>query len=95
MTAPEVADPAVVGLLAAGQYPEGSVFPAGCLNLPGDGQRDAVGVQQQDHHHPGVVCLLDPRILLTVEDVDRLEIELSGQIQQEEQQVVLRQPVHR
>ncbi len=98
MPAAEITDPAVVRLLVAGEHPEGGVFPAGLLDLPGAGQPDAVVVQQQNHHHPWVVGLLATRILLLVLvelAVDRDEIKISGQIQQEEHQVVLWQPLYR
>ena len=70
--ATKVADAAVVRLLVAGQHTEGGVLPAGLLDLAGAGQTDAVGVQEQVHHHSGVVGLLTPRILLQVHSVDRL-----------------------
>ena len=95
VAATEIADPAVVGLLVAGEHPEGGVFPAGLLDLPGAGQPDAVGVQEQHHHHPGVVGLLPAWILLAVDGTDWLQIQLSSQIEQKKHQVVLRQPVHR
>jgi len=95
VTAAEIADPAVVRLLVAGQHPEGGVLPAGLLDLAGAGQPNAVGVQEQPHHHSRLVGLLPPRILLAVVGVDLTQFQLSGQVQQEEHQVVLRQPVHR
>ena len=95
MTATEIADPAVVRLLIAGQHPEGDVFPAGLLDLARAGQPNAVGVQEQHRHHSRLVGLLAPRILLPVDGVDLLKIQLAGQIQQKEHQVVLWQPVHR
>jgi len=85
----------VVRLLIASQQPEGGVLPAGLLDLAGAGQPDAVGVQEQHHHHSRLVRLLASWILLAVEGVGLTQIQLSGQIQQEEHQVVLRQPVHR
>jgi len=94
VTAPEIADPAVVRLLVAGQDAEGGVLPAGLLDLSGAGQPDAVGVQEQHHHHPGLVRLLTPWVLLPVDGVDLLKIQLGCQIQQKEHQVVLRQPIH-
>ena len=95
MAAAEVTDPAVVRLLVARQHPEGGVLPAGFLDLARAGQSDAVGVKEQHHHHPRLVRLLAAGILLAVVSVDLTEIQLSGQIQQEEHQMVLRQPVHR
>jgi hypothetical protein len=88
-------NPAVVRLLVAGQHADGGVLQTGLLDLPGAGRPDAVGVQEQHHHHPGLVDHLIPRILLPVDGVDRLKIQLSGQIEQEEHQVVRRQPIHR
>jgi hypothetical protein len=95
VTAAEVVDPAVIGLLVAGQHPEGGVLPASLLDLAGARHPDAVGIQEQQHHHPRLVGLLATGILLAVVGVDLLEIELSRQIQQEEHQMVLRQPLHR
>ncbi len=95
MVAAKLTDAAVVRLLVAGEHPEGGVFPAGLLDLAGAGQPDAVGVQEQHYHHPRVVGLLAPGILLPVSGVNGLKIQLCGQIQQEEHQLVLRQPLHR
>lgn len=89
-----VTDPAVVRLLIAAQHAGGGVFPTGLFNLAGAGKPDAIGVQAQLHHHPGVVGLLTPRVLLLVDGVAPLKIQLAGQIEQEEHQVVFRQPVH-
>lgn len=85
----------MVGLLVAGQDPEGGVLPASLLNLAGAGQPDAVGIQEQHHNHSGLIGLFAPRILLAVDGVDRLEIQLSGQIQQEKHQAILWKPIHR
>ncbi len=70
VTAPEIGDPAVVWLLVTSQDPEGGVLPAGLLDLPGAGQSNAVGVQEQHHHHSRVVRLLTTGILLAVVGAD-------------------------
>ena len=93
VTPAKVGDPSVVRLLIDGQNAEGGDFPAGLLDLSGAGQPDAVGVQQQHHHHSRPVGLFAPRILLPEDCVDFLKIQLAGQIQQKEHQVVLWQPV--
>ena len=103
VTPAKVADAAVVRLLVPGQHAEGGVFPAGLLDLARAWQPNAVGVQEQHHQplrgrlrlHSRLVGLLAPRILLPVDGMDGLKIQLSSQIEQEEHQVVLRQPVHR
>ena len=68
VSAAEIANPAVVRLLIAGENPEGCVFQAGLLSVG---------------------------ILLQVDGVDFLKIQLAGQIQQKEHQVVLWNPIHR
>jgi hypothetical protein len=69
--------------------------PAGLLDLARAWQPNAVGVQEQQHHHSRLVGLLAPRILLPVDGVDLLKIQLAGQIQQKEHQVVLWCPLPR
>ena len=64
VAAAELTDAAVVRLLIAAQHPESSVLVAGTLDFSGGGDADAVGVQQQHRHHPGVKPLLAPRILM-------------------------------
>jgi len=56
-TAAQVADSAMVRLLIAGEHPKVSVFQASLLDLAGNGQTDAVGVQKEHHHLPRVACL--------------------------------------
>jgi hypothetical protein len=90
----KITNAAMVRLLDTGQHAEGRIVPAGLLDLAGAGNSGAVGVQKQYHHHSRVVGLLSPRVLLPVDGVDPLKIQLGGQIEQEEHQVVLRQPVH-
>ena len=95
MNEAEITDPAVVGLLVAGEHPERGIFPAGPLDPPGGGDADAVGIEQKQHHHPRLVGLDPTRIPRLVDRINRREIQLSGQVQQEEHQMVRRQPLHR
>jgi len=75
VSATEVADPAVVGLLAAGVNTR---KPAGFLDSAGTRQAGAVRVLERHHHHPGVVGLLTPRILLAVDGMNLLKIQLEA-----------------
>ena len=60
------------------KHPEGSILPAGPLEPPGGGDAEA----------------LTPRRSLTLDRIVGREIQLSRQIQQEEHQMVRRQPLH-
>ncbi len=71
VAAPELADPAVVRLLVAGQHPEGQVLVAGSLDLAGGDDANAVGVEQQHRRHPRVKSLLAAGILGLSKDQDR------------------------
>lgn len=55
---------------------------------------DAVRLQEQHHHHPRLLGFINRRILLPVDGMDSLKIQIRGQIQQEEQQVVFQRPLH-
>jgi len=59
MNEAEIAEPAVVRLLVAGEHPEGGILPAGPLDQARGWDADAVGVQEQQHHHPRLIGL-DP-----------------------------------
>ena len=83
------------GCWLPGQDPEGSVFPAGLLDLPRAGQPNAVGVQEQHHHRSRLIGLDPTRISRLVNRIDGRVIELGGHVQQEEHQMVRRQPLHR
>lgn len=78
--------------LSQGLIPGQSKDPPG---RAGTGKPDPGGVQEQHHHHPGVGCHFPTRILVRVEGVTGLKTELSGPIQKERHQVILRQPLHR
>jgi hypothetical protein len=77
------------------QYPERQVLVAGPLGLSWRRHPDAVGVQKQHNHHPGVVGLLAAGVLLAVELENGIEIQLVDQIPQKEHQMALEQPVDR
>lgn len=95
MNEAEITDPSVVGLLVAGEHPEGRILPAGPLDPPGRGDADAVGVEQQHHHHPRLIGLVPAGISRLTHRIDGREIQLGGHVQQEEHQMVRRQPLHR
>jgi hypothetical protein len=95
VAAAELADPAVVGLLVAGQHPEGQILVAGTLDLAGRNDAHAVGVKQQHRHHARVKPLLPTRILGLGRDQDLGEIQLVDQIQQEIHLVVFLEPLAR
>jgi len=95
MNEAEITDPAVVGLLIAGEHAEGGIFPAGPLDTARGGDANAVAVEQKQDHHSRLVGLDPARIPRLVDRIDGREVKLRGQIQQEEHQMVHRQPLHR
>jgi len=95
MNEAEITDPAVVRLLVAGEHAEGGILPAGPLDPARGGDADAVGVEQQHHHHPRLIGLDPTRIPRLVDRIDRREIQFGGHVQQEEHQMVRWQPLHR
>jgi hypothetical protein len=82
VTAVEVADSAVIGLLIAGQYPESKVLVTSPLDLPGRDGAHAVRVKQH-RHHPWIESLLPTWIFSLSGDQDGRKIQLIHQIQQE------------
>ncbi len=58
VAAAELADPAVVGLPVAGEHPEGGILPAGPLDPARGWYADALGVQEQHHHHPRLTTII-------------------------------------
>jgi hypothetical protein len=95
VAAPELTDSAVVWLLVAREHPEGQILVTGPLNLAGGDDAHAVGVEQQQRHHPRVKAFLAARILALSRDQDRGKIQLIHQIEQEIHLVVIREPVTR
>jgi hypothetical protein len=83
MNEAEITDPAVIRLLVAGEHPEGGILPAGPLDPPGGGDADAVGVEQQHHHHPRLIGLDPAWIPRLVDRIDRRAVQLRSQIEQE------------
>ena len=73
--AAEINDPAVGGLLVAGQHPERGVLPASLLELAGAGHPGAVCMGEH-HHHPRLLGLLSTGFLMAVAGVDLIKIEL-------------------
>ncbi len=91
----EITDPTVVGLLlVAGKHPKGGILPAGPLDPARGGDANAVGVQEQHHHHSRLIGLDPAGISGLVDRIDGREVQLRGQIQQKEHQMVRRQPLH-
>ena len=81
-------------LVVSSQEREGGALPAGLLSFfRNRGQASVVGVQGKHHNHRRVVPL-SARILLPVVGLSD-QIQLSCYLQQDEHQVVPRQPVHR
>jgi len=86
MNEAEITDPAVVGLLVAGEHPERGIVPADPLDPPGGGDADAVGIEQQHRQplrgrlrlHPRLVGLNLTRTPRLVDRINRREIQLSS-----------------
>ena len=68
--APEFTDTAVVRLLIAGQHTERQILVAGPLDPALGDDAHAVGVEQQQRHHPRVKPLLPAWILALSRDHD-------------------------
>jgi hypothetical protein len=62
MNEAEITDPAVVGLLVAGEHPESQILVSGPLYPARGGDADAVGVEQQHNHHSWLIGLDPARI---------------------------------
>ena len=95
VAATELADPAVVRLLIAGEHAKSQILVAGPLDLPRRHRPHAVGVEQQQRQHPRVVPLLAAGILGLSRDQDLREIQFLRQVQQEIHLVILGQPLTR
>ena len=86
MNEAEITDPAVVGLLVAGEHPERGIVPAGPLDPPGGEDADAVGIEQQHRQplrgrlrlHPRLVGLNLTQTPRLVDRINRREIQLSS-----------------
>src|SRR6185437_14278982 len=91
---PEVADSRVVWMPTPGNYPERHVLMGLPLYLPRRRDPYAVPIQEQRHHHLRIVRREAPQLALVVR-VDRGQVQLLDDIQDEQRQVVLRQPLQR
>lgn len=95
----ELADPAEVRLLVAGQHAKFQVLVASPLDPSGGDDAYAKGVEQQQRQalrgrlrlHPRDKTLLPTRILALGRDRDRGKIQLINQIEQERHLVVFRE----
>ena len=93
VAATEVADPAVVLLLIAGEHTESQILIAGPIDLRLQHRPHAVRVEQQHRRHPRIEPLLPAGILGLSGDQDLREIKLIHQIQQEIHLMLVRLPL--
>ena len=89
---PEVADGPEVGNVVRGEDPESHILLTPLCEPAGGGDPGRVAVEEELHHHPGVVGRVAPTLLF-VHPRDRREVEVIDQIGEEEDHVVGRQPV--
>ena len=86
----ESADGAEVGPVVADDGQEGEVAFAGQGDLAAGEDADAVGVEQQTGHHGGIEGRGAAGLVL-VEGIDPGEVEVGDDIEEEEDEVVLRE----
>jgi len=89
---PEPRDGAVVGGGVGGDHPEGDVLVAPALDPAARSLADAVGVEQERHHHLGLEGRGAPPVL-PVPHIEGAKIHLLDGIQEEPGEVVLGQPL--
>jgi len=89
---PEVADGPEVGNVVRGEDPESHILLTPLGEPAGGGDPGRVAVEEELHHHPGVVRRVAP-LLLLVHARDRREVELVDHVGEEEHHVLLGQPV--
>jgi hypothetical protein len=78
--------------LVAREHTEGDVFDASSFDLPGGARADAVGVQQHAEQQLGVVGGM-PVAVVAVRTVERGEVELVDDVEDEPVEVAFGEPV--
>ena len=75
----------MVGMLVAAEHPEADVFPGRALQLPRAADADGVAIEQQADHQPRVIRLGAAGVLGLVDGLDRAEVELGEDVEEEEE----------
>jgi hypothetical protein len=70
IAAPEFTGAAVVRLLIVREHADGQILVAGPLDLARGDDANAIGVEQQHRHHPGIETILPTGILVLGRDND-------------------------
>jgi len=89
---PEVADRPEVGSVVPREHSEGDVLLIALGDLPGGGNPEGIGVEEELYHHPGVVRRIASGLLF-IDGDDGGEIELVREIREKVDEVILGQPV--
>lgn len=84
----------MVRVRVASDYPKGHVLIRALFELARRGNSDAVGVQQQRHHHPPMVALI-PAQLALLPRINLREVEFTDGIEHKPTQIPFRQPLQR
>ena len=95
VAAAKLADSGMVWVLPAGDHAKRDVFVGGPFDASRRKHADAVGVQQQRHHHKRRIGFFAPGVLGVDGPKDRTEVELRGDVENEVGEVPFGQPVVR